>query len=73
MAIVALPDGYGATREEALAIQARLYESDRIEVPVACWNDRGYVRLSAQAYNAPTEYERLARALPMRLSPAAAG
>jgi isopenicillin-N epimerase len=73
MAIVALPDGYGATREEALAIQARLYDVDRIEVPVASWNDRGYVRLSAQAYNAPTEYDRLASALPMRLSPAPAG
>ena len=28
------------------------------------WNGRGYVRLSAQVYNRPADYERLAEALP---------
>jgi isopenicillin-N epimerase len=64
MALVALPDGVGTTLEQALAVQASLYASERIEVPFGSWNDRGYLRLSAQAYNAPAEYERLARALP---------
>jgi isopenicillin-N epimerase len=73
MAVVALPPGSGASREDAMAIQARLYEAARVEVPMTCWNDRGYVRLSAQAYNAPSEFERLASALPMAIHPAAAG
>lgn len=72
MAVVALPEGIGATPEQAKAVQADLYLAERIEVPFATWNDRGYVRLSAQAYNAPAQYERLARALStMTLKPAA--
>jgi isopenicillin-N epimerase len=72
MAVVALPAGVGATVEEARVLQADLYDTDRIEVPIGSWNERGYVRLSAQAYNAPGEYERLARALPaLSLKPAA--
>jgi isopenicillin-N epimerase len=63
MALVALPDGVGTTREAALAVQARLYDLYRIEVPFVSWNGRGYLRLSAQAYNHPAEYERLAEAL----------
>jgi isopenicillin-N epimerase len=64
MAIVALPDGIGATKEEAQAIQASLYETEHIEVPFGPWNDTCYIRLSAQVYNAPAEYERLAHVLP---------
>jgi isopenicillin-N epimerase len=64
MAVVALPGDEGSTREEAMALQDRLYQAERIEMPFAAWNDRGYVRLSAQVYNAPAEYDRLARALP---------
>jgi isopenicillin-N epimerase len=64
MAVVALPQGVGTTLDQAQAVQADLYLAERIEVPFGTWNDRGYVRLSAQAYNAPAEYERLARTLP---------
>jgi isopenicillin-N epimerase len=71
MALVALPDGVGATAEQAQAMQTTLYANERIEVPLGSWNDRGYVRLSAQAYNAPAEYDRLATALSaMTLKPA---
>jgi isopenicillin-N epimerase len=64
MALVALPRGHGTTKDEALAIQARLYREHRIEVPFVAWGGRGYVRLSAQVYNHPTEYRRLSEALP---------
>jgi isopenicillin-N epimerase len=63
MAIVALPEGMGASKEDAMTIQTELYEAERIEVPFGPWDGRGYVRLSAQAYNAPAEYDRLASAL----------
>jgi isopenicillin-N epimerase len=69
MAVVALPEGMGATKEDASKIQAGLYEAERIEAPFGPWNDRGYLRLSAQAYNAPVEYDRLARALSAMLTP----
>lgn len=64
MAIVALPDGIATTHDDALALQARLYERARIEVPFVAWEGRGLVRISAQVYNAPADYERLAEALP---------
>lgn len=71
-----LPGNYGAmaiieittrfnppTIDEARAMQARLYERDRIEVPFMQVDGRTFVRLSAQVYNAPQEYERLGAAL----------
>jgi isopenicillin-N epimerase len=64
MAVVALPEGLATTTEEGHALQGELYREERIEVPIGAWNERGYVRLSAQVYNAPAEYERLARTLP---------
>lgn len=55
------------------ALQAALYERNRIEVPILQWGvrdegsddagPRWHVRISAQAYNDPTQYERLAAAL----------
>ena len=35
----------------------------RIEVPVFPWNDRWILRVSAQVYNRPEDYERLAAAV----------
>jgi isopenicillin-N epimerase len=67
MALVGLPDGAAGTQDAAVALGARLYEAERIEVPIGAWNGRGYVRLSAQAYNGPADYERLADALPRQL------
>lgn len=45
------------------ALQAVLYANERIEVPVMVWSGRAIVRASAQVYNHPEEYARLARAL----------
>jgi isopenicillin-N epimerase len=64
MAVVALPEGAASTLEDAAAMGTKLFEAERIEVPFVAWNGRGYVRLSAQAYNCPADYERLADALP---------
>lgn len=45
------------------ALQAIFYANERIEVPLMVWKGRGIVRASAQVYNHPDEYDRLARAL----------
>lgn len=64
MSLVALPEGAVTTYEGTLDLQDRLWRNERIEVPVTWWNERAFVRLSAQAYNAPADYMRLAEALP---------
>ena len=48
----------------AAALQDRIGEESAVEVAVTCWNGRGFVRLSAHAYNAPADYRRLAADLP---------
>ena len=64
MALCALPTRLAPDQETAQRLQLRLFEDHRIEVPIAWWNDAAYLRLSAQAYNAPEDYERLAAVLP---------
>jgi isopenicillin-N epimerase len=76
MAAVPLP-GIAPTRAAAERLQAELLEEDRIEVPVIAFPVRAatddgspaqlLVRLSAQAYNRPAEYDRLAAALARRV------
>jgi isopenicillin-N epimerase len=73
MASVRLPTL--STDAEAEALNAALYGEDRIEVPVPGWPVRGarervtdppsqvLIRISAQRYNEPADYERLADAL----------
>ena len=43
---------------------ARISEELQAEVAVTVAGNRGFLRLSAQVYNAPGEFERLAAALP---------
>ena len=62
MSLVELPAAVSSPAE-GLALQERLFDRHRIEVPVTAWDGRAFLRLSAQAYNAPQEYERLAAAL----------
>ena len=64
MTLVQLPEGVADTEEKARALQARFGEELRIEAVPIAWNGRGYLRLSAQVYNAPGEYDRLAEGLP---------
>jgi isopenicillin-N epimerase len=49
----------------ALDLHDRLERDHAIQVPVVPWSGRpsGFVRIAAQAYNRPADYEKLARAL----------
>ncbi len=63
MSVAELPARLAGSEAEGLALQRWLYDEQRIEVALTTWAGRGFVRLSAHAYNAPEEYERLAAAL----------
>jgi isopenicillin-N epimerase len=67
MTIVPLPDGVAATAEDVGPFYARVADELGVEVIGSAVDGRGYVRLSAQAYNAPADYERLAEGLPRLL------
>jgi isopenicillin-N epimerase len=57
MCAIPLPAG------DAQALQRRLREEWRIEIPVLSWNNRRLIRLSLQGYNSPADVERLLAAL----------
>jgi len=71
MTLVRLPRGVVSTEDDASAFHVRLAKQLKIEALPVAWNGDGYIRLSAQAYNAPSEYERLAVGLPdlLRIDP----
>jgi isopenicillin-N epimerase len=60
MQLVPLPEGVAASVEAADALQDRIGETSAVEVAITSWAGRGFVRVSAQAYNAPADYRRLA-------------
>lgn len=64
MAIVPLPDGVATTMEQATALRLKIAAELQAQVNLAAWEGRGLLRLSAQVYNRPAEYERLAERLP---------
>ncbi|HXR22755.1 MAG TPA: hypothetical protein VN786_09380, partial [Acidimicrobiales bacterium] len=59
MATVPLPSGWADTREQAQAVQKAMVTRG-VEMAIGCWNGRGGIRLSAYAYNCPSDYERMA-------------
>ena len=59
MAIVRLPPGWADTREQTQAVQKHMVTLG-VEMAMGCWNGRGSIRLSAQVYNRPSDYERMA-------------
>ncbi len=63
MTLVRLPKGVAENDEEARALQARMAEELAVEASPVAWNGRGYLRLSAQVYNAPAEYDSLAKGI----------
>jgi isopenicillin-N epimerase len=67
MQLVPLPSGVASTPDDAQALQARIGEQIAVEVAVTSWAGQGFVRLSAQAYNSPADYARLAADLPALL------
>jgi isopenicillin-N epimerase len=67
MQLVPLPAGVASTPTEAAALQALIGEQIAVEVAVTSWGGDGFLRLSAQAYNSPADYARLAADLPALL------
>ncbi len=51
----------------ARRLRDRISDDLRVEVGISAWRNRLYVRLAAQVYNRPDEFERLAEALPKLL------
>ena len=49
--------------DAAMALREYLWARHRVEVGATGWRGRGWLRLSAAAYNAPEDYVRLAEAL----------
>jgi isopenicillin-N epimerase len=68
MTLVALPPEVAETEDAAVALRLRIADELGIEALPLAWNGRGYLRLSAQVYNAPADYERLAEGLPVLLA-----
>ncbi len=64
MATVSLPPPLDHLEEkESQALQARLHDEFRIEVPIMLWSARAYVRPCCQIYNVASDYQRLADAI----------
>jgi isopenicillin-N epimerase len=61
MGLVALPFAVEPTREAARALRTKIWHEHRIEVPVMAFGGRCHVRVSAQIYNEPADYRRLAK------------
>jgi isopenicillin-N epimerase len=68
MATIALPTSLQGDIDTAKALNVRLWERHRIEVPIFAFAGRLWVRISAQVYNEMSEYEQLAAALRAELS-----
>jgi len=63
MVTVPLPQSFGTTPEDAAALRDVLLFDQQIEVHVGAWNDRVFIRVSAQIYNDMSEVRRLGDSL----------
>jgi isopenicillin-N epimerase len=64
MRILPLPAGVASTQEGAVQLHNRISSELHVEVAVTIWRSRAFLRLAAQIYNHPDEYDRLAAGLP---------
>jgi isopenicillin-N epimerase len=62
MALVKLPPGLAATREEAHRVKDEM-AARGVEMAVGSRDGQGWARLSAHVYNCPADYERMATGL----------
>ena len=67
MRLVVLPDGVGDTPDKAARIEAAVRDELRTELTVNAFAGQGTMRIAAQIYNRPADYERLADRLPALL------
>jgi isopenicillin-N epimerase len=67
MRILPLPAGMATTVAEAHALRQHIADKLATETAINAWGGRGWLRLSAQVYNRPEEYDRLAERLPALL------
>ncbi|GLY04855.1 MULTISPECIES: aminotransferase class V-fold PLP-dependent enzyme [Actinoplanes] len=67
MRVVPLPAGLASTQPEAIALRQHISDKLAAETQVSAWGGRGLLRLSAQVYNRPEEFHRLAERLPALL------
>jgi isopenicillin-N epimerase len=67
MRALPLPAGLATTGPEAVALRTLISDKLATETAVNAWGGRGMLRLSAQVYNRPEEYDRLAERLPQLL------
>ncbi|MBM2617614.1 aminotransferase class V-fold PLP-dependent enzyme [Actinoplanes sp. LDG1-06] len=67
MRVVPLPAGLATTPPEAQALRNHISDKLAVETAVNAWGGRGLLRLSAQVYNRPEEYDRFAERLPQLL------
>ena len=63
MRVVPLPAGLATTQAEAQALRQHIADKLAAETAVNAWGGRGWLRLSAQVYNRPDDYERFAERL----------
>jgi isopenicillin-N epimerase len=68
MSLAALPAGVATTDDDARALIARVSAELGVEVAASPWRGRGWLRVSAHAYNDESDYERLAKGLPALLA-----
>ncbi len=68
MAMVTLPVAAGTSRDEAIAMRDSLLLDEGIEVHMHAYGGRVRARISAQIYNDGADIDRLAEAVPRRLS-----
>jgi isopenicillin-N epimerase len=64
MRLLPLPAGVASTQEAAIHLHNRISSDLHVEVAVTIWRSRGFLRIAAQIYNHPDEYDRLAAGLP---------
>ena len=68
MVALELPQGLGTENDDASRLRDGLLFEEGIEVQVQAWDDRLWIRASAQVYNDQSDFDRLAESLKRRLS-----
>jgi isopenicillin-N epimerase len=67
MRVIPLPAGVATDTASTVALRDRIADDLATQVAINTWQPGGLLRLSAQVYNEPDEYERLAQRLPSLL------